>query len=242
MNLGMAATIWVAPASYIPPSALDYDKKQKMRKECQRDKITTAQIMRLVDQKHQQKVYAYQWLWVLGHYVELLVHLKKRANELLRQAAIQKLPDEPTECFTMPTSSGAETNLSELLTSICDNVEQAGQTAEDFMKRMMVFGGDGLTFELLLKLMRQRQFHKSAFHSLRFLNPMAQWWHTVWTNDSRVVDEHLDSYASQDPSTLGHSAAKIGRKIAKDQGKYNYHQASELIYFVLDMRMLDCWR
>ncbi|KAK7018650.1 hypothetical protein VNI00_018336 [Paramarasmius palmivorus] len=45
-----------------------------------------------------------------------------------------------------------------------------------------------------------------------------------------------------DPSTLGYSASKIHRTIPKDQGKYNYHQATDLVYFVADMKALDCWR
>ncbi|KAL0062957.1 hypothetical protein AAF712_010178 [Marasmius tenuissimus] len=57
------------------------------------------------------------------------------------------------------------------------------------------------------------------------------------------MDHHrVSDYQSQDPSTLGHSAAKISRKVAKDQGKYSYHQASELLFFVAARRMIDCWQ
>ncbi|KAJ3818414.1 hypothetical protein F5880DRAFT_1617393 [Lentinula raphanica] len=72
--------------------------------------------------------------------------------------------------------------------------------------------------------------------------PVLAPWHTMWTNDARIMDKHIVSYASQDPSTLGNSAAKIQCKLVKEQGKYNYHDTTDLMYLVLDMRMLDCWR
>ncbi|KAF9038843.1 hypothetical protein BDZ89DRAFT_1216543 [Hymenopellis radicata] len=78
--------------------------------------------------------------------------------------------------------------------------------------------------------------------SLRVMNPVLLWWHALWTNLSRIIEKHLVSYSSLDPSSLGHSASKIDRTIRIDQGKYDFHQGSELVYFVIDMCMLDCWR
>ena len=244
MNIGMAGTVWVAPLSTTDPSKIfDYEDKERRRAQCQRDHLTTERLLRFVDANHERKVFAFQWLWVLGNYIEPLRELKSRANTLLRtEGRIQKLPDEPTPSFPLPTSTGSETQLLEFLRSVFDFLKSAGQTAERYHRRILPFGGDGLTFELLNKLRDHRQFHSSPFHSLRILNPILQWWHCFWTNDSRIVDRHLVSYASLDPSTLGHSASKIARKIPQNQGKYDYHQATELMYFVADMRMLDCWR
>jgi len=46
-----------------------------------------------------------------------------------------------------------------------------------------------------------------------------------------------------DPSSLGHSAAKIiGRKKPTNLKKVDYHQHSQLAYLILDVRILDCWR
>ena len=47
---------------------------------------------------------------------------------------------------------------------------------------------------------------------------------------------------STDPSTLGHSAAKIGRSQPANLKKVDYYPHSELAYLILDIRMLDCWR
>lgn len=244
MNVGMAATVWVAPQSTTDPSTIfDYEEKKRLRAASQRDRLTTDHLLNLIDADHEARAFAFQWLWVLGNYVTHVSHLKSRANELLRtEAQLQKLPNEPNLAFPLPTSTGSETQLLDFVRSIFDFLKSAGQVAERFLKRMLPFGGDGLTFELLLKVQQHRQFHESPFHSLRILNPILQWWHCFWTNDSRIVERHLVSYASLDPSTLGHSASKISRTIPLNQGKYDYHQASELLYFVTDMRMLDCWR
>lgn len=244
MNIGMAATVWIAPASNVDPSVIfNYDEKERLRAACHRDRITTVRLLRFIDQGHERKVFAFQWLWVLGNYITQLGHLKSHANTLLRtRAQIQKVPDVPTEVFPLPTTNGSEMKLPEFQRSVLDFMKSAGQTPERHHQRLIVLGGDGLTFELSHKVQQQRQFHNSPFHSFRILNPMLQWWHTFWTNDSRIIDRHLVSYASLNPATLGHSASKIARKIPINQGKYDYHQATELMYFVADMRMLDCWR
>jgi len=243
MNIGMAGTAYLAPESAEDPSVFDYEDKEQRRAQCQRDQLTTGQLLKHVDFSHERKVFVAQWLWILGTWVPSLSYLRAHGNSMLRtEAQIQRVPDKPTEVFPLPTTSGRETELPELLASILDLLKSAGQTARSYLKRMLAIGGDGLTFELLLKLQQHRQFHSSPFDSLRILNPVLQWWHTLWTNDARVLDRHLVSYSSLDPSTIGHSASKIGRKVAKDQGKYNYHQASEILYFVTDAHALDCWR
>ncbi len=241
MNVGMAGTAWIRPLRH--PNALNYEDKERRRASSRRDQLTVDSLLRKLDGNHERRVFSYQWLWVLGHYVSSLEPLKQHANMLLRtRGMVLKVEDCPTMAFPLPTSSGSETNLPELMAAIFDFLKSTGQTSTDFLCRMLPLGGDGLTFELLLKMLRQRQFHSSPFTSMRLLNPLLQWWHTLWTNDSRIIDKHLISYASLDPSTLGHSASKIDRTIRIDQGKYDYHQGSELLYFVLDMRMLDCWR
>jgi len=243
MTVGMAATAWVAPQAAADPAVFDYDEKEKLRAECRRDLIQVDGLLRRLDFDHERKVFTFQWLWVLGNYSKMMSHLKDRANLLLRtEALLQKVPDEAAEVYPLPTTSGSETDLPEFLSSIVDFLKNTGQTAVRYLRRILPIGGDGLTFELFLKLQYHLQFHRSPYNSLRILNPLLQWWHDMWTNDSRIIDLHLISYASLDPSTLGHSASKIGRRIPKEQGKYNYHQACEILYLVADTRMLDCWR
>ncbi|KAF6748295.1 hypothetical protein DFP72DRAFT_1074559 [Ephemerocybe angulata] len=45
-----------------------------------------------------------------------------------------------------------------------------------------------------------------------------------------------------DPSTSGHSSTVIGRAPPANLKKVDYYPAVDLLYLVLDTRMLDCWR
>lgn len=61
MNIGMAGTVWVAPLSHIDPSKIfDYDAKEKLRAASRRDRLTTAKLLRFIDQEHESKVFAFQ--------------------------------------------------------------------------------------------------------------------------------------------------------------------------------------
>ncbi len=241
MNIGMAATAWLKPLRY--PDALNYQDKAHRRATTKRAEATVDSLLRYIDPEHERRVFAYQWLWVLGEYGQDLEYVKAHALMLLRtRGRIQQLTDEPTEAFPLPSTSGSEAEVPEFLETMKDFVHSTGQTKDDFDLRVLPVGGDGMTYRLLLTLMQLRQFHKSPFTSLRTWNPVLQWWHALWTNLSRIIDKHLVSYSSRDPSTLGYSASKIDRTIRVDQGKYDFHQGSELVYFILDMRVLDCWR
>ncbi|KAJ8094952.1 hypothetical protein PM082_010168 [Marasmius tenuissimus] len=182
-------------------------------------------------------------MWVLGNYAQRLQGLKDLANERLQTVGKrQKVPNEPVECFTLPTVSGSKTKLPEFLERVLDFLKSVGQTGACFLKRMLPIGGNGLTFELLHRIISHRQFHDSPFHSLCFLNPKLQWWHLFWTNDARIIDLHMGNPAGSDMSSLGHLLSSIDRKLSKEQGKYNYKQASEALYLVLDADILSCWR
>ena len=94
MNIGMAGTVWVAPLSTTDPSKIfDYEDKERRRAQCQRDHLTTERLLRFVDANHERKVFAFQWLWVLGNYIEPLRELKSCANTLLRtEGRIRAMP------------------------------------------------------------------------------------------------------------------------------------------------------
>ena len=86
------------------------------------------------------------------------------------------------------------------------------------------------------------QFHEDAFESFEVLEPTLAAWHTEWTDLSRIYETHWDSITSSDPSTLGHSAAVIGRPSPPNLKKVDYYPSAEFLFLVLDVRMLDCWR
>ncbi len=241
MNIGIAATAWLKPLHY--PNALNYEDKAHCRATTKRAEATVDSLLRYIDPEHERHVFAYQWLWVLREYGQDLEYVKAHALMLLRTCGrIQKVADEPTKAFPLPSTGRSEAEVPEFLVSMQDFVHSTGQTSDDFDLRILPVGGDGMTYWLFLTLMQLRQFHKSQYTSLRTWNPLLQWWHTLWMNLSQIIDKYLVSYSSHDPSTLGYSASKIDRTIRVDQGKYDFHQGSELVYFVLDMRVLDCWR
>ncbi|KAJ3720651.1 hypothetical protein C8R42DRAFT_582660 [Lentinula raphanica] len=243
MNLGMSCVAYRRILKDRHRNALDYEDKQRRRRECDRNAITVPQLLRFCDQAHERKVLSYQWLWVLGEYEEKVKYLRDHANLMLRtRGAILRIPPEVDQPFTLPTNSGGEQDLPKFQGAFFDFLKHLGQTKDDNLEPMFIAVGDGLTFELYGRMMEQRQLHAGKFTSLRFLNPRCEWWHGEWTNNSRILNKHLVSYSSRNPSTLGHSASKISRTIRVNQGKYDYHQEMELLHFVLDMRMLDCWR
>ena len=94
----------------------------------------------------------------------------------------------------------------------------------------------------MLMLKEFLQLEDNEFESLEIMEPMLEWWHTLWTDLSRLYGTHWGDDLSNDPSTLGHSAAKIGRKKPSNLKKVDYYPSSQLAYLVLDVRMLDCWR
>ena len=84
--------------------------------------------------------------------------------------------------------------------------------------------------------------HPDPFESLAILEPVLAPWHTVWTDLSRVFQRYWDSLLSHDPSTLGFSAAKIGRRAPSNPKKPDFNQAFEVLETVSDAHVLDCFR
>lgn len=119
---------------------------------------------------------------------------------------------------------------------------QTGQMPDHFTDRIFPFAGDGLTYIKMIELKKYLQFHSNEVESLEILEPMLEWWHTLWTDLSRIFAAHWGSDLNSDPSTIGHSATKIGRKKPTNLGKVDYYSNVQLAYLILDIRILDCWR
>ncbi|KAF8811180.1 hypothetical protein BYT27DRAFT_7221584 [Phlegmacium glaucopus] len=86
------------------------------------------------------------------------------------------------------------------------------------------------------------QNHIHPFESFSFLQPVLESWHTEATNLSRVYETHWGRPLSVDPSTLGHSARIIGRAAPSNMKKVDYYPSAQLLFLILDVRQLDCWR
>ncbi|KAJ7762121.1 hypothetical protein B0H16DRAFT_1311993, partial [Mycena metata] len=138
-------------------------------------------------------------------------------------------------------SGKKQTIPAELKEGLFDFLAQIGQTRDQYLRRKLPIGGDGLSYAMLLQLQAYLQFHKDPFQSLEIVEPQLQVWHTKWTDVIRVFQTHWGrtSGKSTNPASLGHSAAKIGRPAPSNMKKVDFYPGSQLLYLVLDARMLD---
>ncbi|KAH9911496.1 uncharacterized protein B0H18DRAFT_1062212 [Fomitopsis serialis] len=113
--------------------------------------------------------------------------------------------------------------LAQYTTKVSDlfRTRGAGQTSDRRDPRLILVGGDGLTYEKLLQLKNYLGFEKddNAVESLDIVEPILAY-----------------------ESTLGHSANKIGRKTPSNLSKVDYKDGMEILFTVLDARILDCFR
>jgi hypothetical protein len=241
MNIGIAATY--IEAHQFNPSAPDIEDKRRRIAENRRKDLKVSQLIGWIDQEHIETIGILQWLQTLVRYVPELEPYKPHISMLFRtRAAKQRLPVDASRVHPLATSGQNETVSTELKDAVLDFLEQTGQTRENYQQRLHVVGGDGLTYEKILQLKKYLQFHTNEFESFELIEPVLEWWHTMWTDLSRLFETHWGELLSKDPSTLGHSANKIGRTTPPNLKKVDYYPSVQLAYLVLDVRMLDCWR
>ena len=197
----------------------------------------------MIDQQHLNTVFELHWLRVLINSIPELSKWQGHISMLFREKATKlQLPAKPTKVHPLASSGKNETITTELKDALFDFLGQMGQHEEQHNNRLTIAGGDGLTFQKMLELQRYLQFHPDHFQSLKILEPALSQWHTEWTDLSRIYETHWGSLITLDPSTLGHSAAKINRPAPSSLKKVDYYPAVDLMYLVLEVRMLDCWR
>ena len=241
LNVGLSATYYEVDG--ISPHVFDLNAKRERLAENKRKDLTVNNFLSLVDSQHLEMVGILQWINTLVQHIPELSFMKKHVSMLYRtRAAKQRLPPKETKVHPLASSSRNETVVTDLKEALLDFLEQAGQTPESFKKHLFPIGGDGLTFNKILDIQDFLQFHENEFESLEVLDPLLEWWHSLWTDLSRLFGSHWGGDLSKDPSTLSHSATKIGRKKPSNLKKVDYFQHSQLAYLVLDTRMLDCWR
>lgn len=241
MNIGIAATY--CELEGIDIDARDLQDRRKRIVENKRTELTVEQLLGMIDQHHLDTVYSFHWLRILVNSIPELSHLKSHVLMLFKsKAAKLQLSVQPTTLHPLASSGKNETVTTELKDALFDFLAQMGHTNADHDDRIVFAGGDGLTFQKMLELQRYLQFHHDPFQSLEILEPVLSLWHTEWTDLSRVFKTHWGNLMSMDPSTLGHSASKINRPSPTNLKKVDYYTAAELMYLILETRMLDCWR
>ncbi|PPQ76949.1 hypothetical protein CVT26_007946 [Gymnopilus dilepis] len=234
MNIGIAATY--CELEDIDPTWADLDDRRRRVAENKRAELTVDALLKMIDQSHLDLVFSLHWLRVLVNSIPELSRWKEHKAKKLQ------LPIKATKLHPLASSGKNETVTTELKEGLCDFLEQLGQVSGDYLPRIFVASGDGLTFQKMLEIQRYLQFHSDPFQSLEILEPVLSVWHAEWTDVSRVFDAHWDTSLSQDPSSLGHSATLVGRPAPSSLKKVDYYPSVDLMYLVLECRMLDCWR
>ncbi|KAF8983551.1 hypothetical protein BDQ17DRAFT_1437367 [Cyathus striatus] len=240
MTIGLAATY--CELNNVNPKALDLTDKQSRILDNHRAKLTTDQLLLFIDMKHLNKVFTLHWLCTLVNYIPQLSRYKSQVT-MLFTTHTKKLciPEGATPVHPLSSSGKSETVTTELKEAMHDFLSQIGQKAGDHQNRLLMVGGDGLSFQRLLEIKRYLQFHTENLESLAIIEPVLAVWHTEWTDVSRIFEAHWDSRISSDPSSLGHSASLIGRPCPPNLKKVDYYPSIDLMYLVLETRMIDCW-
>ncbi|KAH6876910.1 hypothetical protein BKA70DRAFT_1023112, partial [Coprinopsis sp. MPI-PUGE-AT-0042] len=240
MNIGIAACRYILDDA--DPKALDLESKRAMVALNHRASLTVKTLLSWVDHDHYNIIFPLHWLRVLVEAVPQLHKFKSHVSMLFRtRGAKMCLTPKPYPIRTLATSGKNENITTELKDGLLDFLGQCGQRDGDYNPRLMLLGGDGLTFQRILELKKYLQFHEDPFQSLETVEPGLSWWHTEWTNLSRIFEDHFYSPTSPDPSTLGHSAAQIGYAGPANLHKVEYDQGSEFLQLVVHTRMTDCW-
>ena len=243
LNIGLAATYYEVDDSEIDVAVFDLENKQKSLAEGKRRDLTARKLHDMIDHAHIEWVCVIQWINTLVQHIPQLAHLKPDVSRVYRtRVAKNRLTDKPAKVHPLASSSRSETILTDFKEALHDFFAQIGQTPESFKRRTILVGGDGLTYQKTLELQEYLQFHSNDFESMKNIKSLLEWWHTEWTNISRIFESHWGDLSAQDPSSLGHSAAKIGRKKPSNLKKVDFYTSSDLAFLILDVRMLDCWR
>ncbi|KIY43253.1 hypothetical protein FISHEDRAFT_53997 [Fistulina hepatica ATCC 64428] len=225
--------------------AVDLDLKLQKLAENQRANLTVDSFKELIDVEHLDLVFILHWLQILVRYIPRLYRHKAKVNELFRTLAAKKRlpPTRKSKIHPLATNAKNETITTDLKAMLYDFLAQLGQAELAYLRRLILAGGDGLTYQKLLEMKRYLQRKGDAFQSLQLIEPILELWHTQWTNLSRMMEAHWgEPIGENDPSTLGHSAAVAGRKTPANLKKVDFYLSSQLVYLVLDVRVLDIWR
>ncbi len=241
MKIGIAAT--VAEARDFVPEAADMDDHLRRIAEGRRKDLTVEKLTDLVDWKHAETVAELHWVQVLVNHVPALAHYKPAVAELFRTVGAKLIVSpQKTKIYPLPTVAKNETISKDLRDGLIDFLKGMGQEEEDYIRRLIPVGGDGLTFEKLVLLKNQLQAEPGEFHRFSILFPFLEIWHTSWTYLSTIFETHYGEVLTKDPSALGHSATKIDQKRPPDLKKVDYYPCLYVGITILEARMLDCWR
>ncbi|KAJ3763075.1 hypothetical protein EV360DRAFT_34256 [Lentinula raphanica] len=244
MLIGCAGTY--CEGEQLEEGALSLDDKKRCLQENLREKLSFDQLWGLIDHGFLSNVLPLQWLDTLFIFLADLPgirHYTIQLQQLYEKIGTkQKVSPRITKVYPLKSNAYNETMTAELLKAIQDFFAQLGMSSEEFNPRLILAGGDGLSYERMVQLKNYLQFLDNEFDRLDVLEPFLEIWHTIWTNLSRIYEAHWVGLTSADPSTLGFGGNTLKRKEPGNVSKVDYYRYMDLLDSQVEARMLDIWR
>ncbi|KAJ6614033.1 hypothetical protein B0H10DRAFT_2268702, partial [Mycena sp. CBHHK59/15] len=242
MNVGMSGLYMEAPD--IDVKVFDLTEKRKLIAQNRRKDFTVEDLLELLDPDDANYTGTLLFLDVLARCIPCMKPLRAEIRICLSATAKMRMPEGQSVVHPLACSGKKQTIHTELKDGMLDFFQQIAQTPESYLKRKLPVGGDGLTYAMLLELQNYLQFTSDPFKSFEIMEPQLQVWHTKWTDVIRIFQTHWGRTTGKNtnPASLGFSAAKIGRAAPSNMKKVEFYPGTQLLYLVLDAKILDIWR
>ncbi|EGO05081.1 hypothetical protein SERLA73DRAFT_44833, partial [Serpula lacrymans var. lacrymans S7.3] len=148
-----------------------------------------------------------------------------------------------TNIFPFATNSVNEIDIQGMKAAAMDFLSmQMNVNKETLQKTLIIFSGDGKTFEQMCNLNKKYlSIHKEDNESEGFIVPMLELWHTKWTDLSCIIHTHWGSGYCCDPSSLSCLAGVAECLTPSNLHKVNFHNRAHFVNLVLDVHLLSFW-
>ncbi|TFY74885.1 hypothetical protein EWM64_g9126 [Hericium alpestre] len=136
------------------PKAWDLDDKLEHLAKNEHRLVDVDWFLGLIDQAHMETIKVLQWLQTLVHHVPELNGYRQHVNDLYKTRAAKCLPSEckKTEIYPLAVTQKDENLTTELRDAIVEFLSQLGQKDGDYVRRLILAGGDGLMYEKFLQM------------------------------------------------------------------------------------------
>ncbi|KAK6993185.1 hypothetical protein R3P38DRAFT_2567352 [Favolaschia claudopus] len=244
MNSEMSGLYMEAPD--VDVAVFNLDEKRALIAKNLRKEVRVEDLLSYLDQEDADFMGTLLFLDVLVRCVPALKPLCSEIAVRLDATAKITLPQGKAVVHPLACSGKKQTIPTELKDGMLDFLQQIGQTPERYLRRKLPVGGDGLTYAMLQQLQTYSQFRidDNPFKSFEILEPQLQLWHTKWTDVILIFQTHWGRTTGKNnnPASLGFSAAQIGRAAPSNMKKVEFYPGTQLLYLVLDAKILDIWR
>lgn len=226
------------------PAVWDFDAWKRRRESGLRYSVTVPRLLEKIDFEHLALVSTLHWVDVLiSGTSSLALHKRELEERFERHAKPLRMPLERSIIQPLQSNASDPAQTTGMHAALLDFFsKQLNQTSDRWKRRVTLVGGDGGTFEMLLRLQKYLQTLPTEYDRMEWLVPVLQLWHMKWTALGRIVNNWWGSATSPDASCLGNSAKVAGKKTPSNLKKPDFHSGMEMVFLVGEARMLDCWR